>query len=388
MRRTRSRSSASCARSRKARASRRSRSQVHPRVLALLAGPGGSPARGPRGGGSPSLLPRARSRQRPRPSRPLRGARARASSTRCGRPPRCEEGATIELKLVEVGLHDPTAAWASSTAATRSSSPGRAKLVGKKVKATVGARRSRARRTRRLADDGVAAPTPITFEAEAEKPTRASRGKKDAPVDGADESTSRRGRRRDGDEEDEPPSSTQVEPEATIPTGRRRRSGRAAERAEAAGARSRDCRARPKATLDAPGRQRPTGAADPRSAGRSRDSARRSGRRPRPPRRRLLPGRADGAEGDVGLRRSAETEAFASGLARRQKAAASRPPMATGDTAPAGDDSRWRRRRPTIGAPEYVPMSEWIDDFETALARIAAIMRRFCGPSARRRETA
>ena len=90
------------------------------------------------------------------------------------------EGQTVELKLVEVGRHDVAAGvgkldgWAVSVA-------GAAKLVGKKVNV----------RIERVLDgtayatlvDGApaAAPAPITAEAQAEKPTRASRAKKVEP---------------------------------------------------------------------------------------------------------------------------------------------------------------------------------------------------------------
>ena len=86
-----------------------------------------------------------------------------------------EEGASLELKLVEVGLYDASAGvgkvdgWNVVVA-------GAAKLVGKKVSATVG----------RVLDgvafaalaDGAVVPTPITFEAEAEKPTRVASAKR------------------------------------------------------------------------------------------------------------------------------------------------------------------------------------------------------------------
>jgi ribonuclease G len=80
------------------------------------------------------------------------------------------EGASLEVKLVEVGLHDPTAGvakldgWEIVVA-------GAAKLVGKKIQVTVG-RALEGVAFATLAD-AAALPTPITFEAEAEKPTRA-----------------------------------------------------------------------------------------------------------------------------------------------------------------------------------------------------------------------
>jgi len=88
-----------------------------------------------------------------------------------------EEGASVELKLVEVGLYDPTAGvgkldgWDVVVA-------GAGKLVGKKVSATVG-RVLDGVAYATPTDDGEL-PTPITFEAEAEKPTRAPSRKAEA----------------------------------------------------------------------------------------------------------------------------------------------------------------------------------------------------------------
>ncbi|MBA2642897.1 MAG: Rne/Rng family ribonuclease [Actinobacteria bacterium] len=88
-----------------------------------------------------------------------------------------EEGQTVELKLVEVGLHD-VAAGVGKLDGYDIVVAGAAKLVGKKVKVTVG-----------HVLDGVAFVTladsakpgaRITFEAEAEKPTRAPSRKKTA----------------------------------------------------------------------------------------------------------------------------------------------------------------------------------------------------------------
>jgi ribonuclease G len=81
-----------------------------------------------------------------------------------------EEGSKVELKLLEVGLYDPSAG-VGKVDELQVVVAGAAKLVGKKVEATIG----------RVLDGTayaalaatVEAPTPITFEAEAEKPTRA-----------------------------------------------------------------------------------------------------------------------------------------------------------------------------------------------------------------------
>jgi ribonuclease G len=95
-----------------------------------------------------------------------------------------KEDQTIELKLVEVGLHDP-AAGVGKLDGYDVVVASAAKLVGKKVSARVGrVLDSVAYAT--LADE--AAPTArITFEAEAEKPTRAPARKKEEPEEREEE---------------------------------------------------------------------------------------------------------------------------------------------------------------------------------------------------------
>ena len=215
---------------------------VHPRVLALLVGPGGRRLDGARGGVAPPLLPRARCRERPCPSRPLRGlAQGKLETMRPSAP--VEEGASVELKLVEVGLHDPTAGVGKVDGGYEVVVAGAAKLVGKKVTATVGSVLEGAAYAT-LADDAVADATPITFEAEAEKPMRASRSKKEALPPRLPWTTRRADVPKIEDEiEDEASrgrSSTRSKARSrSAPTGRRRRSGRVVERGEAETARSR-----------------------------------------------------------------------------------------------------------------------------------------------------
>jgi ribonuclease G len=98
------------------------------------------------------------------------------------------EGQTVELKLVEVGRHDVRAAigkldgWSVSVG-------GAAKLVGKKVNVRI-ERVLDGTAYATLVEGGPApAPTPITAEAQAEKPTRASRAKKPAPQEASPEAT-------------------------------------------------------------------------------------------------------------------------------------------------------------------------------------------------------
>jgi predicted RNA-binding protein with TRAM domain len=152
---------------------------VHPRVLWLLAGAGGSRLE--------AIEAAARRRFFLVPAQGENGhvhldhfevlAQGKLETLAPDAP--VKEGAKLELKLVEVGLYDPAAGvgkvdgWDVVVA-------GAGKLVGKKVKVTVG----------RVLDgvayatpvDGALPPAPITFEAEAEKPTRApSRKAKPTP---------------------------------------------------------------------------------------------------------------------------------------------------------------------------------------------------------------
>jgi ribonuclease G len=99
------------------------------------------------------------------------------------RPPTpIAEEADIELKLVEVGLYDPTAGVGKLDGDYEVVVAGASKLIGKKVKAHIG-RALEGVAYATLADAEVVTASPITFEAEAEKPMRASRSKKevDAP---------------------------------------------------------------------------------------------------------------------------------------------------------------------------------------------------------------
>jgi ribonuclease G len=152
------------------------RVEVHPRVLALLVGEGGTrleeleaAARrrfflvGAQGNGHVHL------------DHFEVVAQGKVDAMRPDAP--VEEGATSEVKLVEVGLHDPTAAVAKLAGDYEVVVAGASKLVGKKVKVTIG-RALDGTAYASLADQATAAETPITFEAEAEKPTRASRSKK------------------------------------------------------------------------------------------------------------------------------------------------------------------------------------------------------------------
>jgi len=90
-----------------------------------------------------------------------------------------EEGAEVELKLVEVGLHDASAA-VGKVQGYDVIVAGAAALVGKKVKARV-ERVLEGMSYATLVDAPAKAEAPITAEAEAEKPTRAVRRKAAEP---------------------------------------------------------------------------------------------------------------------------------------------------------------------------------------------------------------
>ena len=193
---------------------------VHPRVLALLAGPGGRRLQ--------EVEAAARRRFFLVPAATENGhvhldhfevlTQGKLETLQPTAP--FEEGASLELKLVEVGLYDP-AAGVGKVDGSEVVVSGAAKLVGKKVSVTVG----------RVLDgvayasltDSAEAPTPITFEAEAEKPTRAPSRRK-APAKGIsdDESTAVEV---EDDAQPEADADLDVEPEMTTDDGTEDASG-------------------------------------------------------------------------------------------------------------------------------------------------------------------
>ena len=143
---------------------------VHPRVLALLAGPGGQRLQ--------EIEAVARRRFFLVPAVAENGhvhldhfeVQEQGKLEMLKPSAAIEEGASLELKLVEVGLYDATAG-VGKVDGTEVVVARAAKLVGKKVTVSVG-RVLDGSAYATLADTPEAA-TPITFEAEAEKPTRA-----------------------------------------------------------------------------------------------------------------------------------------------------------------------------------------------------------------------
>ena len=152
--------------------------EVHPRVLALLAGPGGARLE--------ALEAAARRRFFLVPA--AGNGHVHLDHVEILRQGKLDvlrpetpvaDGEEVELKLVEVGLHDPAAGVGKLGGDYEVVVSGASKLVGKKVKAAVG--RALQGTAFAMLADGQVAPSPITFEAEAEKPMRASRSKKGGP---------------------------------------------------------------------------------------------------------------------------------------------------------------------------------------------------------------
>ncbi len=330
--------------------------EVHPRVLALLAGSGGTrlealeaaarrrfflvPAAG---NGHVHLdhveVVRQGKLDTVRPATPV------------------ADGDEIELKLVEVGLHDPTAGVGKLDDGYEVIVSGASKLVGKKVKASVG-RALQGIAFAALADGQAVPASPITFEAEAEKPMRASRSKKEPTVV---EDTSV--------EPDEPLAEDAEDVEEVLPD--------AAPAAATTDGQPKKKRTR-RGTRGGRTRKKPAAATAAEGDEATDDSA---NGRPQSPRIHVPPpdletvvteetsepaaevvaadeiGEAAAPDGQPKKKRSRRGSR---GGRKRKKPAVGAGEEATADepvaaATPAED-----------GTPEYVPMSEWIDDFDAA----------------------
>jgi len=142
---------------------------VHPRVLSLIAGPGGSRLEAIEAAARRRffLTPAADNGHVHLDHFEVVG-QGKLDVLRPTAP--VEEGASIDLKLVEVGLYDATAG-VGKIGDYEVVVAGAAKLVGKKVTALVGRALEETAYATPAGD--VVVPSPITFEAEAERPTRA-----------------------------------------------------------------------------------------------------------------------------------------------------------------------------------------------------------------------
>ncbi|MGH3136806.1 MAG: Rne/Rng family ribonuclease [Gaiellaceae bacterium] len=147
---------------------------VHPRVLSLLVGPGGSRL----------AEIEAAARRRFFLTRTADNGHVHLDHFEVLRQGKLdtlqpvapvEEGASVEVKLVEVGLYNATAG-VGKVGDYEIVVAGAAKLVGKKVTALVG--RALEGAAYATPSDDVVIPSPITFEAEAERPMRAPSRKK------------------------------------------------------------------------------------------------------------------------------------------------------------------------------------------------------------------
>jgi ribonuclease G len=320
-----------------------------------------------------------------------------------------EDGASVDLKLVEVGLYDATAG-VGKIGDYEVVVAGAAKLVGKKVTATVG-----------RALDGVAfaaipvegaPPSPITFEAEAEKPVRASRSKKEEAPGGAEEGVeaAELAVAAEAAELEVAAEALEAEPveepgaaeEATLETApgseespvegapkkkRTRRGSRGGRgRKKAAGpAETGDEAASAGETVGAEEAATPEGAAggDGRPAPRIHVPAPELGKAEAPAktRARKRPAGAVDAEptasADVAAPEAEEgepVEPATDGQPKRKRSrrgsrggrGRKKAPAAAGDAdAPAGAAEEAGTPNGQADAPEYVPMAEWIGDFES-----------------------
>ena len=342
---------------------------VHPRVLSLLAGPGGRRLE--------EVEAAARRRFFLVAAEPQNGhvhlnhfdvlAQGKLETIAPKAP--VEEGAAVELKLVEVGLHDPTAGvgkldgWDVVVA-------GAAKLVGKKLPVTIG----------RVLDgvayatpsDDATLPTPITFEAEAEKPTRApakkpaaapARSRKKAAEPDQVVSEEPAEAVAEGDEEEEEAvaddvAATVAEPPKKKRTRRGTRGGRGRKKPATAVTAAAGAAAAPEGDGAAP---------------ELADAPRRAPRIHVPPAKPVVAEQeAPDAEADAAAADAEpEVEPAADGAPKRKRTRRGtrggrkrRKPATNG--APATDEEV---PEPVVveeaESPEYVPMSEWIDDFES-----------------------
>jgi predicted RNA-binding protein with TRAM domain len=269
------------------------------------------------------------------------------------------EGEEIELKLVEVGLHDPTAGVAKLDGDYEVVVAGASKLVGKKVKATVG-RALEGVAYAVLTGAEAAGASPITFEAEADKPTRASRSKKE-PEPAAAEDVA------------EPVEAASSEDAVDA----------AGDEMQLADGQPKKKRTR-RGTRGGRGRKKPAPAAtsDDADTGASDDAA--NGRPT--PRIHVPPADLEAADDTDAAAPEATVDAVAEGDSAPEAAvAADGPPKPKRSRR--GSRGGRKRRKPTPtgadeaateadpvpvespagdGVPEYVPMSEWIEDFDAA----------------------
>ena len=243
------------------------------------------------------------------------------------------EGSTVELKLGEVGRYDATAA-AGKIEGIDVLVADAAKLVGKKATVTIG-RVLEGQAFATIVASGDAGEGPITFESEAEKPTRAPAKRKPTTAAGeedGDEAAVAETDERPAADDDPAEADTDGVAAAVESRRRRRRVGRRGRRA-GAGRTSRPRRSERAvdraAAAAAASRQEP---APPERTGPSKASQPMERPTTRLPDSDVVGRRAEGAE---------ETEAAANGAVGRQAEGAGPPPHDA--------DPRARRPRCTCG---------------------------------------
>ena len=378
---------------------------VHPRILPLLAGPGGSRLA--------AIEEAARRRfflvEADGGHVHLDHLEVLAQGKLADLQPEAPvvEGAEVELKLVEVGLHD-AGAGVGKLDGLDVVVAGAAKLVGKKARVRVG-RVLEGVAFAELAE-GAPAEGPITFEGEAEKPTRApSRAKAAARAEAAPAAEA------EGEAEEPEAAAEAAGPEAATEAAGEEAAGAAPRKRTRRGARGGRKRKKPTEEAAAEGEERPEpeeAAADAPQPAEAEEAAEPAPparpRRARAPRIHVPPregepapanGRAEAveaageahAEAEAVGQAEAEAEAAGEAEAPAAEEGAMRPPRKrtrrgtrggrgrkrktaageNGDGAAAGADAADAEPPAPVevataaaGDDGYVPMEEWISDLE------------------------
>jgi len=268
-----------------------------------------------------------------------------------------EEGAAVELKLVELGLHDQTAGVGKVGTGYEVVVAGAAKLVGKKVTATVGRALDGVAYATLAEKDARPGTSPITFEAEAEKPTRAPRGKKksDAPdvaeadAEGDVDELGETAEVEAADAELAEDAAANGQPKKKR-TRRGTRGGRG--RKKAAATTAPDDEGVVEDRPDSDGRQAPRIHVPPADLDVVADAAE------APVDEAIEPGAAEAAPTDGAPKRKRSRRGSRGGKKRRKA-----PTNGEEETTPVEYEPADEEPVAVGDAPEYVPMSEWIDDF-------------------------
>ena len=353
---------------------------VHPRVLALLAGPGGSRLEAieksarrrfflvPAENGHVHLdhldVLEQGKLEALKPSAPV------------------EEGQTVQLKLVEVGLYD-AAAGVGKLDSYDVIVAGAAKLVGKKVSISVG-RVLEGLAFATLSDGEAGVEAGVTFEAEAEKPTRAP-SKKKAVEEPVPELEAPEAEEALAEPEPEPEAEPEAEAEAEPEPEAELAAGPGAEEPEQAapdaqpkkkrtrrGTRGGKARKKTPAAAEAPAK---------RAASEKRASDAGDGVKPTPtihvpspdlgvetePAEEEAPETAAAVDGGAdGQPKKKRTRRGTRGGRRRRKPAANGGPAQAGAELEPAEGGEETTTAEPAGEPEaeYVPMSEWIDEID------------------------